>query len=163
MSPSERRKRRRRLDCQSLSLSRLTSLVDDDFICRLLFSCQIIDGRGRVRHDEHGRTIELDTFRCRARRRSRCHLRCQRNPLADLVSLTSSFPSFKYLGSVEVLCSMKTLDFDKRTRVARDSIRLVCAAAGVDLHERHKVSVELVSPRECMHVGATRPTRPRSR
>ncbi|CAF3916374.1 unnamed protein product [Rotaria sp. Silwood2] len=43
-----------------------------------------------------------------------------------------------YLGSVEVLCSMKSLDFDSRTRVARDSIRLVCTAAGVTLRERRK-------------------------
>lgn len=46
---------------------------------------------------------------------------------------------FKYLGSVEVLCSMKTLDFENRTKVARDSIRLVCAAIGVTLRERRKV------------------------
>ena len=45
----------------------------------------------------------------------------------------------KYLGSVEVLCSMKTLDFESRTRVARESIRLVCAAVGVALRERRKV------------------------
>ncbi|UJR10208.1 hypothetical protein I4U23_014422 [Adineta vaga] len=43
-----------------------------------------------------------------------------------------------YLGSVEVLCSMKTLDFDNRTRVARDSIRLICTAVGVSLKERRK-------------------------
>ncbi len=35
---------------------------------------------------------------------------------------------------------MKTLDFDNRTRVARDSIRLVCTAVGVTLKERRKVS-----------------------
>ena len=46
---------------------------------------------------------------------------------------------FKYLGSVEVLCSMKTLDFDNRTRVARDSIRLVCTAVGVTFKDRRKV------------------------
>lgn len=46
---------------------------------------------------------------------------------------------FQYLGSVEVLCSMKTLDFDSRTRVARDSIRLVCIAVGVPLKDRRKV------------------------
>jgi hypothetical protein len=34
---------------------------------------------------------------------------------------------------------MKTLDFDSRTRVARDSIRLVCTAIGVPLKERRKV------------------------
>lgn len=43
-----------------------------------------------------------------------------------------------YLGSVEVLCSMKTLDFENRTKVARDSIRLVCAAVGVTLRDRRK-------------------------
>ena len=36
---------------------------------------------------------------------------------------------------------MKALDFDRRTRVARDSIRLVCAAADVTLRERHKVII----------------------
>ena len=50
----------------------------------------------------------------------------------------------KYLGSVEVLCSMKTLDFESRTRVARDSIRLVCTAAGVNLRERRKVCTDLI-------------------
>lgn len=34
---------------------------------------------------------------------------------------------------------MKTLDFDHRTRVARDSIRLVCLAVGVPLKDRRKV------------------------
>jgi hypothetical protein len=51
------------------------------------------------------------------------------------------FSLLKYLGSVEVLCSMKTLDFESRTRVARDSIRLVCAAIGVTLKERRKVNI----------------------
>ena len=54
------------------------------------------------------------------------------------------FLLFKYLGSIEVLCSMKTLDFDSRTRVARDSIRSVCTAVGVTLKERRKVSGEIV-------------------
>ncbi len=35
---------------------------------------------------------------------------------------------------------MKTLDFESRTLVARDSIRLVCTAAGVTLRERRKVN-----------------------
>jgi len=47
---------------------------------------------------------------------------------------------FKYLGSVEVLCSMKALDFESRTQVARDSIRLVCTAVGITLKERRKVN-----------------------
>jgi hypothetical protein len=34
---------------------------------------------------------------------------------------------------------MKTLDFDSRTRVARDSIRLICTTLGVTLKERRKV------------------------
>ncbi len=50
----------------------------------------------------------------------------------------------KYLGSVEVLCSMKTLDFESRTRVARDSIRLVCTAVGVTLRERRKVRIDFI-------------------
>lgn len=53
------------------------------------------------------------------------------------------FSLLKYLGSVEVLCSMKTLDFESRTRVARESIRLVCAAVGVALRERRKVIISL--------------------
>jgi hypothetical protein len=57
---------------------------------------------------------------------------------------------FQYLGSVEVLCSMKTLDFDSRTRVARDSIRLVCIAVGVPLKDRRKVckSIKLFIEKE---------------
>ena len=47
---------------------------------------------------------------------------------------------FQYLGAVEVLCSMKTLDFENRTRVARDSIRSVCNAVGVALKDRRKVN-----------------------
>ncbi|CAF0986144.1 unnamed protein product [Didymodactylos carnosus] len=43
-----------------------------------------------------------------------------------------------YIGSVEILCSMKTLDFDNRTRVARESIRIVCSATGVQLKDRRK-------------------------
>ncbi|CAF1045562.1 unnamed protein product [Didymodactylos carnosus] len=42
------------------------------------------------------------------------------------------------MGSVEILCSMKTLDFDHRTRVARESIRLVCSSIGIQLKERRK-------------------------
>ena len=49
----------------------------------------------------------------------------------------------KYLGSVEVLCSMKTLDFDTRTQVAQDSIRVVCAAIGIQLRDQHKVNIIL--------------------
>ncbi|CAF1494735.1 unnamed protein product, partial [Adineta ricciae] len=56
----------------------------------------------------------------------------------DLISGLGVVYNVNYLGSVEVLCSMKTLDFDNRTRVARDSIRLVCSAVGVHLRERHK-------------------------
>ena len=44
----------------------------------------------------------------------------------------------QYLGSIEVLCSMKTLDFENRTKVARDSIRLVSAAAGIALRDCRK-------------------------
>lgn len=57
-----------------------------------------------------------------------------------------SFSPLKYLGSVEVLCSMKTLDFESRTRVARESIRLVCAAVGVALRERRKVRIVFSFP-----------------
>jgi len=39
---------------------------------------------------------------------------------------------------------MKTLDFESRTRVARDSIRLVCAAVGVTLKERRKVNKKIL-------------------
>ncbi|CAF0931299.1 unnamed protein product [Adineta steineri] len=56
----------------------------------------------------------------------------------DLISGHGVNYNVNYIGSVEVLCSMKTLDFDDRTRVARDSIRLVCAAVGVALRERRK-------------------------
>jgi hypothetical protein len=35
---------------------------------------------------------------------------------------------------------MKTLDFDKRTQVAHDSIRLVCNAVGVALKEQRNVT-----------------------
>ncbi|CAF0962217.1 unnamed protein product [Adineta steineri] len=56
----------------------------------------------------------------------------------DLLSGHGVNYSVTYLGSVEVLCSMKTLDFDNRTRVARDSIRLVCTAVGVATKERRK-------------------------
>ncbi|CAM4791827.1 unnamed protein product [Rotaria magnacalcarata] len=56
----------------------------------------------------------------------------------DLLSGHGVSYNVNYLGSVEVLCSMKTLDFDSRTRVARDSIRLVCTAVGVSLRERNK-------------------------
>jgi hypothetical protein len=38
---------------------------------------------------------------------------------------------------------MKTLDFDSRTRVARDSIRLVCTEVGITLRDRRKVSKQL--------------------
>lgn len=38
---------------------------------------------------------------------------------------------------------MKTLDFDSRTRVARESIRLVCTAVGVTFNERRKVYIYL--------------------
>ncbi|CAF1284875.1 unnamed protein product [Rotaria sordida] len=57
---------------------------------------------------------------------------------ADLLSGHGISYNVTYIGSVEVLCSMKTLDFDNRTRVARDSIRLVCTAVGVLLKERRK-------------------------
>ncbi|CAF3480703.1 unnamed protein product [Rotaria sordida] len=56
----------------------------------------------------------------------------------DLLSGHGVTYNVNYLGSVEVLCSMKSLDFDNRTRVARDSIRLVCTAAGLTLRERRK-------------------------
>jgi len=56
----------------------------------------------------------------------------------DLLSGHGVTYNVNYLGNVEVLCSMKTLDFESRTRVARDSIRLVCTAAGVTLRERRK-------------------------
>ncbi|CAF4624043.1 unnamed protein product [Rotaria socialis] len=59
----------------------------------------------------------------------------------DLLSGHGVSYNVNYLGSVEVLCSMKTLDFDSRTRVARDSIRLVCTAVGVSLRERNKSDV----------------------
>jgi hypothetical protein len=38
---------------------------------------------------------------------------------------------------------MKTLDFDSRTRVARDSIRLVCTEVGITLRDRRKVRKKL--------------------
>lgn len=38
---------------------------------------------------------------------------------------------------------MKTLDFENRTRVARESIRTVCNAVGVALKDRRKVSRKL--------------------
>lgn len=44
-----------------------------------------------------------------------------------------------YLGSVEVLSSMKALDFENRTKVARDSIRLICIASGFHPKDRYKV------------------------
>ncbi|CAF1281523.1 unnamed protein product [Adineta ricciae] len=56
----------------------------------------------------------------------------------DLLSGHGVSYSVTYLGSVEVLCSMKTLDFDSRTRVARDSIRLVCATVGISFKDRRR-------------------------
>ena len=35
---------------------------------------------------------------------------------------------------------MKTLDFDTRTQVAQDSIRVVCAAIGIPLQDQDKVN-----------------------
>ncbi|CAF4550716.1 unnamed protein product [Rotaria socialis] len=56
----------------------------------------------------------------------------------DLLSGCGVSYNVNYIGSVEILCSMKTLDFENRTRVARDSICLVCTAVGVLLKERRK-------------------------
>lgn len=57
----------------------------------------------------------------------------------DLISGHGVTYYVHYLGSVEVLCSMKTLDFENRTRVARESIRTVCNAVGVALKDRRKI------------------------
>lgn len=38
---------------------------------------------------------------------------------------------FQYIGCVEVLTSMKVLDFDTRSAIAKECIHRVCEAAGV--------------------------------
>lgn len=62
----------------------------------------------------------------------------------DLLSGHGVNYNVHYLGSIEVLCSMKTLDFDSRTRVARDSIRLICTSVGVALKDRRKPDSSVV-------------------
>jgi len=57
---------------------------------------------------------------------------------ADLISSHGVHYRVNYVGSVDVLCSMKSLDFDHRTQVARESIRLVCSATGVTVKDRRK-------------------------
>jgi hypothetical protein len=48
---------------------------------------------------------------------------------------------------------MKTLDFDSRTRVARDSIRLVCTEVGITLRDRRKVSKQLFFFDEYLYIS----------
>ena len=138
---TKKKKTRCRLHCQSLSLYRLTSLVDFIYCClyliRRLF--MVLNSLEMTNPDEDSHWLHSDTDLI-----SGPGVVYNVNVIRFLYLLLliklSFFSFLKYLGSVEVLCSMKTLDFDNRTRVARDSIRLVCSAVGVHLRERHKVN-----------------------